>query len=341
MQERIRWVDTARFLGIFTIYLGHMGADAGNSYKFVFQYHVAFFFFLSGCMDIYDKEDNILHFIIKKIRKILIPFWLFSVLSIAINIILYDTSLGNIKDMLFLVIKGAVRNTFIASSLWFLTCLFMMEILFKIFKTCIHKKWILLAICIILYLISETMIVPRPIIQPHWLYNLDSTFYYIIFFAIGYIAYPYILSLFDLNTLFKRGIFIVSNCICFVYSALLFSGRDLLDPLYNIPLIGFGIFIPVLRALLIIWLNLFFAKLLEKIYLFNELGRNTLYLCGNEYFMKNLLVSFLSLVGLELHLPSPFSAYLYTSLLLLLCLRIIIPFEKRLVHSMVSCFNKL
>lgn len=340
MEKRIHWIDTARFLGIFAIYLGHMGENAGNSSEFVFLYHVAFFFFLSGCMDTYDKEDKILHFCIKKVKKLLIPFWLFSALSIIINTILCNTSLTDIKGMLFLIIKGAVRNTFFAGSLWFLTCLFVVEIIFKIFKQYVHKNWILLIICMIMYIFAETLIDPRPIIEPHWLYNLDSALYYIIFFAIGYIVYPYILNLYSLNTPFKKILFIISNCICFMYSALLFTGRDLLIPLYGVPFTIFKIFIPVLRALLIIWLNLFFAKLLEKINLFNELGRNTLYLCGNEYIIKNLAFNLLGLIGLEVNFPSPLSAYLYTSLLLILCLKIIIPFEKRLAYSITSCFKQ-
>ena len=46
---RVVWLDVARAIGIYAIYLGHFGEAAGPAYRFVFQFHVPLFFFLGGC----------------------------------------------------------------------------------------------------------------------------------------------------------------------------------------------------------------------------------------------------------------------------------------------------
>ena len=64
--NRIEWIDICKYLGILAIYIGHFGTDAGSAFKFVFTYHVPLFFFLSGCMDTYDKENNYFKYVWKK-----------------------------------------------------------------------------------------------------------------------------------------------------------------------------------------------------------------------------------------------------------------------------------
>ena len=56
---RVAWLDVARAIGIYAIYLGHFGETAGPAYRFVFQFHVPLFFFLSGCAETYNKEETV------------------------------------------------------------------------------------------------------------------------------------------------------------------------------------------------------------------------------------------------------------------------------------------
>lgn len=331
MEERIRWIDTAKFLGIFAIYLGHFGVQAGNAYKFVFQYHVPLFFLLSGCMSRYDKENNFIRFLIKKIKSILIPFWFFSLLSIAVYVIQCNEGLSTTKELLILVAKGNIRNTFFAGALWFLSCLFCMEIIYKVLKL-LKKKWIIFLICLAMYMVAELVIIPRPIVEPHWYYNLDSAFYYMIFFTIGDIIYPYLLELFKLDTRWKKIIFAISGGGSFVYSALLFCENDCLTyVLVFFP--ALALFTPIMKALLVIWFNFVIARAVENISLFNEIGRSTLYLCGNESIVKTIIPCLVETIGMGINLPSPLSTYLYTAILLVICLKFIIPIEKRLLNS--------
>lgn len=339
MRERIQWVDTARFLGIFAIYLGHCGTKAGNSYNFVFQYHVALFFLISGCMSNFDRETNVIRFLVKKVKSILLPLWMFNILAVMIYMIQNNAGLDAVKNFIPIIIKGNIRNAFFAESLWFLSCLFVMEIMFKCLKL-VKKKWIIFMICMVMYMIAEKVISPHPLVEPHWYFNVDSAFYYIIFFAIGYMIYPYVTELFTLDSKWKKIIFIITGGLSLIYSVLIFGGRDCLTPIMTIfPALNF--LKPVLRALFIIWANLVIAKMIENVNLLNEIGKNTLYLCGNEFIIRTLIPCLTGIVGLDINLSSPLSVYIYTAVLLVVCLKIVIRFEKWLLNSAATSLKIL
>ena len=236
--ERIIWIDVAKFLGIFAVYLGHFSQSAGKSRGFVFCYHVALFFFISGCTSNYDNENNYFKYILKKIKTIMIPFWGFSLLALIIYTIQFGPSLGYIKMLCMMVLKGNIRNRFISGSLWFLSCLFVMDIFFKLLKY-LKSKTIIFIVCLLLYLFSRYIISPTPIAYPRWYYNVDSACNYIIYFALGYILYPYFISWFKLDNIVKKVLFYFVACISGIYAIILFDGNDLVFKYtHNIPYVS-------------------------------------------------------------------------------------------------------
>ncbi len=338
MRERIKWVDTAKFLGILAIYLGHAGTVLGKTYVFVWYYHVPLFFFLSGCMSIYDKEKNLGSYVIKKVKRLLLPFWAFSMIAIIGYSMASDVGLAQIGALLKVVCKGNIRNTFISPALWFLSCLFCMEILFKIMKY-LKRKWILFGISVGMFLIAEKVIVPRPIVEPHWFYNLDSMFYYMIYYAAGYSIYPYLLELFKMDTKKKGVLFGVLTMVSTIYAAFLFLGQDGLRGLDSLPVIG--IFSSVIKAFLLIYVNLAFAKLLENIEILNKIGQETLFLCGNEFIMRMLIPMVVEWVGLNITAETQIQGWFYTCLLLAAGIKVFIPIERKVIDSSLRSLRLL
>ena len=115
-KERVKWIDCVKCLGIWAIYLGHFGNKAGIFYPFVFMYHVPLFFFISGCMECYST-DTFLKYAIKKVKRILVPFYIFAASSILFNLVIYRKNFCFTAEPLLVVAKGCVRNSFFASSL--------------------------------------------------------------------------------------------------------------------------------------------------------------------------------------------------------------------------------
>lgn len=331
MQDRIKYLDVAKFIGIFCIYLGHFGDSSGNAYNFVFTFHVPLFFFLSGCAENLSSNIPWYKYIWKNIKNILIPCYLFAIISIIIQSIYLNTHTLIVPNFIDLL-NGCIRNHFFAGSLWFLTCLFVLRIAFYFLRKLLKFKFLILLVCVIIYCIAQLVITPKPIVSPHLPYNIDSMCYYMIFYALGYCCFGAIKNILTLDSVTKKTICLVVGAVSFVYTVALFFGKNLLYYLYSntIALLINSVVGPVIVILLI----LIVSKLLENVDLFVEIGKNTLFLCGTEYIIKLLVSTCFRLVGLEITFPNPIAAYIYTFALLILCYKTLIPIEKKFFKSL-------
>lgn len=335
---RVKWIDIAKFIGIFAIFLGHFGEVAGKGYLFVFQFHVVLFFILSGFTENFQKEDSIWKTLWKLVKEILIPFYVFSILSIILFIILNDcniySSLSLIKRGILL---GSIRNSFFADSLWFLTCIFLVKVLFTFIKH-IKNKMIIFLLYLFFFCICTFFLFPKYgngsfLFLP---YNIDSAFYYGFYYCIGYLSYPVISKLLLKDTKVKKGILVGSGILTSIFTFFLFEGINLfhylprnliLNVLYNI-----------LTPCIVVLLILIISKELEHVKFFCDIGKNSLYLCGSEWIIKTLVDALISLFGLSLTLQNILSVYLYTFLLLVLANYLITPILKKIINT---CIRKI
>ena len=237
---------------------------------------------------------------------------------------IYTDSYKNVIPSLFIIFNGCIRNNFFAGSLWFLTCLFVVKILFYFFRILFKKNYIIFTICLILVIIFEEFISPSPLVSPRVFFNIDSAFYYIIYYAIGYYSLDFIKKILIWNNKFNIIISIVSGFISSGYSILLFFGKNIFN------YFNFGFLTNLLSPLFVIIFILLISKLLENINWLKSFGENTLYLCGSEYYIKLLIPICLEAVGLELTLNNPIATYIYTFILLVICNKYFVPLEKNL-----------
>lgn len=179
VKNRIQWIDAAKFIGIYCIWLGHMGEQAGLSYPFVFSFHVPLFFFLSGCVESLNHKDIRIS-IKKKTLSILIPFVIGAVVSIVYYYV-KQNSVWGIRRNLLMLICGYPRNyVTIAGSLWFLSCLYVMEIAFEFLKRIKYKNIALISFCA-LCMIANSYIQP----PKGWPWNIDNMIYHFPFYVGG------------------------------------------------------------------------------------------------------------------------------------------------------------
>lgn len=330
-KNRIKYLDIAKFIGIFCIYLGHFANAAGRAYHFVFTFHVPLFFFLSGCTETLMSDIPWHKYIKKNIKSLLIPWLFFALAALLLNCILTDTH-TNIVPQLINILKGCIRNQYIAGSLWFLTCLFVIRIAFYFLRKLLKYKLLIIIVCFCLFVISEKDINPRPIVSPpSMVYNIDSACYYIIFYALGYCCFDKIRHLLALDASYKKIICACLGFVCLIYSGLLFWGRNLLNYINTNAFMG--LICSLLCPMITICLVLIVSKFLENVKLFNELGSNTLFLCGSEYIIKLLVPSCIQIVGLDISLSNPVVTYLYTFALLIVCNKTLIPLEKTIFRK--------
>lgn len=300
--ERIGWIDTLRFLGIFAIYLGHLGNQAGYFYPFVFRYHVPLFFFISGAMEVFTKPDiSFAEYSLKKFKTIVLPYFFFGFISIVLIFLSGSATLAKISETALQYLLG-IRNQLFAPALWFLPCLFVISLLFFGCKKIFKNRWVLLLLGLGALVISETLLPHRPVVQPSWFWNVDSALYYFFYFTLGHALFPYMRQLLSSKSNLARLSFGISAILVSLYAGTLILGKDVLAAgLKFIP--GSGPFVLVLGSLSLIWFNVFLAQLLSSISLFKQLGRDTLYLCGSEQIIRHLVPPCLQFLGGMLNFP--------------------------------------
>jgi fucose 4-O-acetylase-like acetyltransferase len=338
-RARIPWVDTLRFLGIYFIYLGHFGQSVPRIYPITYIFTVPLFFGLSGSMEALSSKTRFWPILYKKIRTILLPYFFFSAISLTLATILYEISFPGMISTLREIFIG-LRNTLFASSLWFLPCLFLTELIFMLLRLVIKPAWALFLATSLIFILAHAFMPHNPLNTPRWFWNLDTALYYLFYYGLGYWGFPYLVRLLGDGSRRPPFWFILGGALSAAYSlALIFQKDFLADALAFLSHLRFiNNLVPVGNALIMLWAFLLAALVLQPFKLLQKIGRETLYLCGNEYIVKLLITHTLGLIGLSIAPQNPLAAYIYSFILLLLAVYILIPFERRLYQRLLEFF---
>ena len=333
MKTRVRWIDVVKCFGIFAIYLGHCTGDAGKAYEFVYTHHVALFFVLAGFTESLGNESNYGQYIIKIFKGMIVPWLMFSGISIIFcNVLLYDNSLQSVVDNVILVIKGTIKGQFMASSLWFITCLAVIKLIFFWIKR-INSKLLIVMISTVIHF-ATVFIFPKISIDiPSLPYNIDSALFYLIYFAIGYCLYPKIDELLEKKLRVNTLLIVAMTSFSLYFSIRLYFGWDIFEFVRKVKY--FSAIYDVIRRFFVIWLYIILAYLCQDIKGFNSIGKNTLYLCGSEYLGRVLIEEIGKMLNLPIELHNPLNTVLYTILLLNIVNNYIVPMEKMLLNKIL------
>lgn len=337
MKKRVEWIDVCKAFGMFFIYLGHFGAQAGLAHPWVFSFHVPLFFFISGLLENYNKR-GVWENLKKKFLTIVLPFFLFGILMTAVQVVNENTG-AHILENFAVLLKGGIRNTCVMEqSLWFLTCLFSIEVLFSLIKK-LNNKPLIFILCLGLFFVSELVMDPRPILYPGWYWNVDSAFYYIVYYCSGWLAFSPLLKLLNSGkpaaVWGRRTMFLA----CTFYSALLFFGKNLLSGIaaQNIFMAEIVMFlIPLPTIYMVVAVSQFFSQNL----FIRKLGENSLYLCGNETLARLLVQLVLAMAGITVTITSPVQAYLYAGFLMVIVYKVLIPLEKPILSGIQNFLER-
>lgn len=323
--NRCVWVDSLKFLGIFAIYLGHFGAGAEQFYSFVFNYHVPLFFFAAGFFSSYTKNNSIYEFVISKFKRLMMPYFVFAFIVMFFNAIIFHDKASTLYGGVIYILKG-IRNDPYVGSIWFFNCLFVTFIIDYIFYKIFRNKYIVMALSIVSLYITQFVLKNNPYISPSWIWNTDSALAYWWLLSAGRCLFPVI----------KNGIFFkrTPQGYSLFLIAFAFSIYQLLDsrPLFLTLLEKASIQYEdshilllsnvMITTLILIIFNVYIAKFISSFKLFNDIGENTLNICGLEHLTKTFLASFIAIFGLSLTINSAISALIYTSICILIANKI-------------------
>lgn len=330
MQYEAKWLNALKGLAVIVIYMGYVGGELTTGYIFITTHYIPLLFFVLGIAENFCYEEDIFNYLISKVKTVLIPCYVMASLVVIMITIQYDCGWDTIANMTVFMARGIVRNTFVADSLWYLTCLFSMQMMFYVIKK-VRYKWIVFGICLGLHYANTIMMNSAD--YSRWCFNVDGALYYMIFYALGYLSFPYVQKLLELNTRKKGLLFAITGSASLAYSALLYFGIDVLS--FIVPSFAWR-FVFWLKASLIMWSYVVCARGLQNVKFLAIIGENILYLCGSMYLLKVLISTVVSILGRSMIMIVPLRAYMYIGVLLFVGIRYLVPIEKYLVGKIVK-----
>ncbi len=187
MANRIVYLDIAKALCIILVVIGHY-CPAGCPewwvafHDFIYTFHMPLFMFASGFVYIATKKDGQQYgnFVIKKIKRLMIPYFVTSVIIIGIKLLTeahlrvdHPKTVMSFVNMFYLPEAGYF--------LWFIWALWWMFLIVPLFKTKKHRL-ILFALSVIMHYVPFTTTE---------LFCLKEFKYMFVFFMLGVVAFDW------------------------------------------------------------------------------------------------------------------------------------------------------
>lgn len=188
--KRINWVDTAKGIGIILVVLGH--TEMGEEYnKYFYSFHMPLFFLLSGLFFYGEKYKNTWQFLKKKSLALLVPYFCFSIATYAFWLLIgrnygndAAASVSVFKPFVGIFYSVGINNWMTHDTpLWFLTCLFVVELLFYFIR---NLKKLNILIALVIYSIGGFIVWNILGVRMPW--SIDVALYAVLFFGIGYLV---------------------------------------------------------------------------------------------------------------------------------------------------------
>lgn len=339
-QGRIDWIDALKFIGIFFIYIAHFVESSGKICLYAYAFHVPLFFFIAGFFALRDKGESFFCYVLNKAKTLLLPYCVFGLLTIVVRTLQVNYVPISFKEIFSDLLMG-MRNQMFASPLWFFPCLFVVEVLFEGMRRLFKNKAFIFVACVILFFAAEKFFYQDYVVLSRWWFSSDTALYYLLYYAVGAVSFGK-LSKFSYREekawkkVLAGILFLVTAVVAFV---VFFEKQARIKSVFALIPFGDTVF-DVLVAFALILFHIVIAKQLVRFPLLCEIGRNTLWLCGNEVILKTVVPIALSTFGLYYSLNSPLHTVIYSFVLLVLAVKVVIPVEKKLLGKVFEVKRK-
>lgn len=317
---RYHYADIMKGIGIILVLMGHIQRIAGLG-NWIYSFHMPLFFFVSGMF----FHDNGLFFK-KKVKSLLVPY-----LSFALILFLYwwllevrfrppkegIDALTQFGNIFFPMNVSSQEPYYFDVVLWFLPCLFMVELIFWCINHFLKRKPILFATTISL-IIAVYFICGKPWF-PLWTPQAITA---LPFYFVGYIVFQRLLVGKPLLSKSNYPKILIGVGVLLI-SALFISGRSDMRSMLFWP----NYFSFVLIALLLSFSTLLLSIGINKNRILEWLGKNSLVLMLIHDPIKRILIfAYAHLFGLSTDAVrgSLVHVLILTVLLILICIPITI-----------------
>ena len=300
--KRIDWIDTLRGIAMFFVVWGHsFPSNNWRIRKYIYSFHMPLFFLISGFTASKDLSLNFNSFIKKKVKSLLIPYLFINFFGLLLKYIIAYFSIVEspsfIDNFLGLFYSNAEFLPMPVSHTWFLTSLFLVEVIFYLINKISKNDKELFIFSTICAIISYINSLSKSQIFGPW--HIEAVFMGVSFYFLGYM---FIKNIKIFNNLLKNNRKILFTGFTLGFLGLLVS---LLNSRVSMSSNGYGSFILFyLSAILTNFALILFVKLiLRKSFLFKRIGIYSLFYLGYhgilistlEYYFPILIKSSLNI----------------------------------------------
>ena len=292
--ERDKSIDVLRAIAILFVIFGHV-THIGELRQYIWSFHMPLFFFISGFLFNRNKYESTRAFLKVKINGLIIPYIFFCLITL-VYWILIESRVRSWGMTWYMEVYGIIYGTYSAeymlfnSAMWFLPCLFSMELLYW-FVSKIESTWKIVFVLLFANILGMTA---KDYLS--WLpWGINSAMISMIFFGFG--------NLIKTKTSFWANLkwyyWVLTVSVMFSFQWLTF---DCLKAEMNALKIE-SPFLYIFFAVVGICLYFSLAKLIKKNFILEWIGQNTLVLFAlQEPVYRAIIYSFSKLLRIEVEL---------------------------------------
>lgn len=189
MNSRYDYIDYAKGFGILLVVWAHI-LIVGWSHQIIYAFHMPLFFFISGMLFRKDKYTSLRQFVTVRAKRLLMPYFIYSVVTWAVwavfRFLRHDEVASFWNPLLqTFIAQGSGEFMVHNSALWFIPCLFAVEIIYYLFSR-VNSQWLTLVFC---FLAAALGVALSRIFGADYLFllpwNLDAAFYALPFYGVA------------------------------------------------------------------------------------------------------------------------------------------------------------
>lgn len=208
MSERKGYIDVLKGIGIFFVVFGHV-THTGVLRQYIWNFHMPLFFLISGLLFNTAKYPEFKGFFKSRVKSIYLPYVFFFVVTFLYWVFIERKFRGDYSVMHQLL--GLPYGTYeghhlnFNGALWFLPCLFSVEIMFY-YVSKLTNKVTIFAILLGSFVIGALLYKYNLNVLP---LGIHTAFVAIVFYGIGFLSKPLEVS-FKNGSLFSKLLFLIA-----------------------------------------------------------------------------------------------------------------------------------
>ena len=189
-KKRIDWIDVAKGIAIIFVLIIHYDRNAADRIAALgLMFCVQLFFFLSGMFANCEKY-TFKEYVKRQAKALMLPYAAFSAINIVFHYLFNrNMSAEAFKEIIINIIL-ARRNHMLVAAMWFLPCLFLVSLMYKLLTMAIKNKKLLILLCFAASAYAKVFM-QEPILP----FSANQAVRFLVYFAAGSMLFPYIKDL--------------------------------------------------------------------------------------------------------------------------------------------------